>query len=155
MIVDEKGTYIAEAGMPVGVDVRSGEEPVAEPEPEPELYDSSEGGDAGVTVAESHADWRIFADLFAVSGVFIREDIGGTGVGARPPGAGERVMRSASNVEVRRAELFIVEERSAEDLSAALRSVPVRGCFSEGRRICGVASGGLDHVVRMGEGCAL
>ena len=99
--------------------------------------------------------------MFAVSGVFERDaEPMGVKVGARRAegctgGAGERVMRSASKVLVRSAELFMVDERRAEDLSAALRSVPVRGCFSEGRRICGVASGGLDHVVRMGEGCAL
>ena len=67
LIVDEKGTYMADAGRPVGVHVRS-ERSEAEPESE-DPYESSEGGEAGVTVAESHALWRIFALLFAVIGV--------------------------------------------------------------------------------------
>ena len=67
LIVDEKGTYMADAGRPVGVHVRS-ERSEAEPESE-DPYESSEGGEAGVTVAESHALWRILADLFAVIGV--------------------------------------------------------------------------------------
>lgn len=67
LIVDENGTYIAEGGRPVGVDVRSERGESDEDEP----YESSEGGDAGVTVAEIQADWRILADLFAVSGVFL------------------------------------------------------------------------------------
>ena len=55
LIVDENGTYIADGGSPVGVDVRSER---SEPEPpDPDEYDeySSERGEAGVTVAEIHA----------------------------------------------------------------------------------------------------
>ena len=163
LIVDEKGTYIAEAGMPVGVDVRS--EPDLDPdpdEPEPEPYELSEAGEAGVTVAESHADWRIFADLFAercaVIGVCATS---GDGAGASEPCEGGPVtIFSASKVDERSAELFIVEERIAEDTMAALRSVPERGaicgCFSDGRRIWGVLRCiGRAQVVRTGEGCAL
>ena len=156
LIVDEKGTYIADGGMPVGVDVRSGDEP--EPEPELEEPYSSDGGEAGVTVADIHAECKIFADLLAE-----RLDRRGVPIGSRVAGvpegasvAGVRVILSESNVDVRRAELFMVDERSAEDLIAAERSVPVRGCFSEGRRICGVPNArGLDHVVRMGDEGAL
>ena len=46
LIVDEKGTYMADAGRPVGVHVRS-ERSEAEPESE-DPYESSEGGEAGV-----------------------------------------------------------------------------------------------------------
>lgn len=64
LMVDEYGMYIAEGGMPVGVDVRSDEDVPYSDEP-------SEGGDAGVTVADIHALWRMRADLFDVIGVLL------------------------------------------------------------------------------------
>ena len=104
-------------------------------EPEPEPYELSEAGEAGVTVAESHADWRIFADLFAercaVIGVCATS---GDGAGASEPCEGGPVtIFSASKVDERSAELFIVELCMAELLGGPLTTMRLEK--SEGRRI--------------------
>ncbi len=155
LIVDEKGTYIADGGRPesVGVEVRSdpdGDEP----------YESSEGGDAGVTVAEIHALWRILADLFAVIGVF-RDTAESMGFGVGWCWyCGWYCCFSLSYVEERYAALFMAAERSVElrreELFVVLETM--RSPKSDETRICGVVAGkgGLDHVVRMvGDGRAL
>ncbi len=73
--------------------------------------------------------------------------------GRNPVGTAESF--SLLNMELRSAELFIVELRTAELLSAPFPTI--RSEKSEGRRMEGAAEGreGLDHVLREGEGWAL
>ena len=96
-----------------------------------------------MTLAEIHALCMILDDLLPVSGAFECR---------KPLGIAERF--GLENMELRRVELFIVELRTAELLTALCPTI--RSEKSLGRRIEGVAEGrGFGHIECEGEEWAL